>query len=760
MKKRGWWIPLCVVTATIMANAAVGTWKNFTSMKDVRSLARAGGTYWAATGGGLFSWTESTDAYQFFTNSEGLQNIDLTALGIDDDGNVWTGTSTGVIHVYSPSTGTWRYIFDIAGDPIETNKRINSFTMHGDTVLICTSFGLSMFHRGRFQFGDTYKRFGSLPANAKISCSSAIVSQESVWIAISDGLTINRIAVAGLASGNLLPPEAWSVRTVGSSTVVPRVLADWNGSIYAGTSTGLFRYADGSWAEVTGLSGQSIVAVLPTVSSIIACGPGVVSTVDNQNNVQAFGVPFPSQTVGTSVAANAAGQPVVGSSGGGILTYSANWIRHLPNGPNSNQFLSVTVDADGNVWAASGSSNGSGFYRYKGKTWKSFTPETNPAMLINEVYRISTGCDGTVWASTYGRGIVEMPPGVDTVEASHVFGVNVGMVGVPNNPSFVVPSTVACDSHGNLWLSILNAGDKRPLAVRQANGSWTTLPAIVNGVPVAFLMDNPVDRCLAVDANDNLWATVREGGSRGVISFGNRGTLDSTSAFHITSADGLPSDDIKTIVVDRDNNIWVGTDRGIGIILDPNNPKRAGGIASYKPLADLNLVVNTIAVDPLNQKWVGTSEGVIVLSQDGTQQVANYTVRNTGGKLIDNDVKSIAVDPNTGTVYMGTIYGLSSLTTAGALPKVSFEELTLSPNPFLLPNGSQLTIDGLVENSSIKILSIDGKLVRDLTTPGGRIGFWDGMDEEGKYVASGVYLVAAYSEDGRVATGKVAVIRR
>jgi hypothetical protein len=271
-------------------------------------------------------------------------------------------------------------------------------------------------------------------------------------------------------------------------------------------------------------------------------------------------------------------------------------------------------------------------------------------------------------------------------------------------------------------------------------------------------MDNPVDRCLAVDAFDNLWATVRQGSSAGVISFGNRGRLDSTSAYHLNSSDGLPSNDIKTIVVDRDNNIWVGTDRGIGIILDPNNPKRSGGTASYRPL--LGLVINTIAVDPLNQKWVGTPEGVVVLSQDGTQLVASYTVESTGGRLIDNDVKSIAVDPNSGTVYMGTVSGLVSLTTPAAAPKLAFETLNLSPNPYLLPNGSQLTIDGLVENASIKILSIEGKLVRELKTPGGRIGFWDGMDEDGEYVASGVYLVTAYAEDGRVATGKVAVIRR
>jgi flagellar hook assembly protein FlgD len=104
---------------------------------------------------------------------------------------------------------------------------------------------------------------------------------------------------------------------------------------------------------------------------------------------------------------------------------------------------------------------------------------------------------------------------------------------------------------------------------------------------------------------------------------------------------------------------------------------------------------------------------------------------------------------------------LASLTTSGAAPRPAFEKLVLSPNPYVVPNQAPLTVDGLVENSSIKILSVDGRLIRALTTPGGRIGFWDGRDENGRDVPSGIYLVIAYSEDGsEVTTGKVAVVRR
>jgi hypothetical protein len=57
-------------------------------------------------------------------------------------------------------------------------------------------------------------------------------------------------------------------------------------------------------------------------------------------------------------------------------------------------------------------------------------------------------------------------------------------------------------------------------------------------------------------------------------------------------------------------------------------------------------------------------------------------------------------------------------------------------------------------------MTVDGHRVRDLATPGGRLGYWDGKDDHGTDVASGVYIIIAYSGDGSsVASGKIAVIR-
>jgi sugar lactone lactonase YvrE len=763
MKTRGWLLTALAVFSLAPAAAQVGKWRNYTSMMEARGVARDGTTYWSATSGGLFAFTATDNRFTTFTNAEGLQRNDLTAVAVDNRGSVWTGTTTGLLHVYSPSETSWRYISDIANKEVP-NRRINGFMVHGDSVFICTDFGISAFDLRQFAFRDTYTKFGTALASDNVSVYSTVIAEGKLLAAISNRVSTHRVAVGDLSNPNLLPPEAWALEMVGPSTSVVRSLVVFSGSVYAGTSSGLYRREGTMWTGVPALAGTNIVGVAVTGNVLgVVTTSREVFTMDPQEVVSQYGSVLPHDPL--SITMSHTGEPVVASATGGLLTYAGSWRSSFPNGPASNQFISVGVDNSGNVWGASGiNGGGKGFYRFDGTRWKSFTSEAT-GLPFNDYYKVSVGCGGAVYIGSWGRGTVELAPGVDTVTADQHISTNVGIQGIPIDNAFVVAGTTVCDGRGNTWVASLDAADRRVLALRPQGGTWRTLPLYLDPTtnppsrPISFLLWEDVDRSFAVDAFDNLWSVVRDGAIGGVVSLGNRGQIDSTVAFHITSADGLPSDVVRTIVTDRSNNIWVGTSEGIGIILDPSNPKRPGGIAGYRPLP--NQRINTIAVDALNQKWVGTSEGVIVLSPDGTQQIAVYNVENTDGRLIDNNVRSIDIDHETGTVYFGTGSGMASLTTTAIAPVQEFERIIVSPNPFIIPAGKPLLIDGLVENTSLKILSIDGRVVRQVRSPGGRIGFWDGKDDDGTDVASGIYMIVAFSDDGsKVATGKVAVIRR
>ena len=45
-------------------------------------------------------------------------------------------------------------------------------------------------------------------------------------------------------------------------------------------------------------------------------------------------------------------------------------------------------------------------------------------------------------------------------------------------------------------------------------------------------------------------------------------------------------------------------------------------------------------------------------------------------------------------------------------------------------------------------------------SPGGLVAYWDGRDDDGNLVSSGVYIVIAFDQEGNsVETGKIAVLR-
>ncbi|MEK6571277.1 MAG: two-component regulator propeller domain-containing protein, partial [Bacteroidota bacterium] len=406
---------------------------------------------------------------------------------------------------------------------------------------------------------------------------------------------------------------------------------------------------------------------------------------------------------------------------------------------------------------ASGINNrGTGFYSFdfsapSGKQWTNYRVSTNPELKFDDYYKVSLGINNSKWMSSWGKGVAR----IDGNATITLFDQrNSCLVGISDDPNFVVIGDAAPDRRGNTWMTVRSAATGNVLAVYRSDSTWFCLRNGLN--PSATLLTS-----LAIDLFDTKWIVSEDASLRGLLYLNDGGTLTNTNDdvwSILTNADGLSSSNITRVIVDRDGEVWVGTDLGVNIIVNPRNPR---GQNIRRVFIAREQYVNDIAIDPIGNKWVGTKEGVFVLSPDGTSLLAQYTVGNTDGKLIDNDVRAVAFDEKRGIAYFGTENGLSSLTTTAVAPVENFDELLISPNPFRLPNSRTLQIDGLVRDSNIKILTIDGRVVREFSAPGGRIAFWDGRDEGGTLVPSGVYLIVAFSENGdQLTKGKVAVLKK
>ena len=86
------------------------------------------------------------------------------------------------------------------------------------------------------------------------------------------------------------------------------------------------------------------------------------------------------------------------------------------------------------------------------------------------------------------------------------------------------------------------------------------------------------------------------------------------------------------------------------------------------------------------------------------------------------------------------------------------------PSPFIIPDNKKLTIDGLMYNSFMKIMTLDGLVIRDIKSKGlsldGDQLAWDGKDNNGRFVSSGVYLLSIMDNSGNNIFTKITVIKK
>ena len=225
----------------------------------------------------------------------------------------------------------------------------------------------------------------------------------------------------------------------------------------------------------------------------------------------------------------------------------------------------------------------------------------------------------------------------------------------------------------------------------------------------------------------------------------------------------------RSFAEDLDGNIWIATSLGAFMIeaaniYTPNTyltqvkvPRNDGTDLADYLLSQVD--VTSIVIDGAGRKWVGTvGSGAYLISRDNMEEIYHFTAEKS--PLLSNDVLSIAVDNATGEVFFGTEKGLCSFMSdaTAAVKKKKKDDVYAFPNP--VPSGYRgvITVRGLSFDADVKILTVSGKLVAQGRSNGGTFT-WNGRDLKGRRVASGVYMIATATSDGKSGVvAKIAVV--
>ncbi len=720
-------------------------WHNYSDMKNIESIAVSDSAIMGATDGGGFFYNISDNSFKTFHRTDGLEGVSLTSVTVDKSGKIWFGSNSGIIDVYNPETNDFKTILDIYNSD-KSSKRINGLSSSGDTIIVSTDFGISLINANNYFFFDTFFKFGNFPANIKVNSSL----KTTVLYACTD----RGVAIQKAGATNLSAPESWNVYTTGDglpSNNIRKIIS-FNGSIITATANGLGSFNGTSWLNyIPELKSMFINDIFPEGDSLFI--------VTNNNYIYLYRNNILTQLLFTqdniSTINYSSSEGILAGTNKGILKLSDNSFIY-PNGPQANLFPSMAVDANENLWSASGTDvSGVGFYKFDGTDWFNYNTSNTQELPTNFYHTVYVSPDNTIYLGSWGQGFITISPDGTITNYN---GQNTGMQGINTNVDFLVINGFHIDSKNNLWVLNHGAIDRKILSMEDSEKQWTHF-----SVPPTGTQYNDKYFNLAIDQYNTKWFCSQAQSSRQGLYFFNEGNSTSSSqddVYEFITTPDINNNFVSSIKVDRRGDVWVGTGLGVNIIT--NTYSITTGIPKLIITSVFSLrqqSVTALAVDPLNQKWVGTNQGLILVNSDGTSLLT--TLNTTNSPLPSNQITSLAIDENTGTVYVGTDKGLTSFVTTAVKPKEAFDELTIYPNPLLLNSNSNLvTIDGLIRDTDIKILTISGKLVKEYSSPGGRVAVWDGRDDFGKLVPSGVYFIVAFDKEGNsVAKGKIAVLK-
>lgn len=223
---------------------------------------------------------------------------------------------------------------------------------------------------------------------------------------------------------------------------------------------------------------------------------------------------------------------------------------------------------------------------------------------------------------------------------------------------------------------------------------------------------------------------------------------------------------IGSITEDHDGKLWFGMHTGV-VVLDNVADAKGATLTLRRPIVARNdgtglgdylldtHVVYCIEVDASNRKWMGTNSGVYLVSADGTEILAHYSTENS--PLPSDHVGAVKCDPNSNKVYFGTSNGLVCYDSDSSPAADDYSQVYAYPNPVRPEYTGWITVAGLMDNSLVKIADAAGNVFYQGRSEGGMVS-WDGCDQNGRRVKSGVYYVFASQSNEGASKGAVAKI--
>lgn len=331
-----------------------------------------------------------------------------------------------------------------------------------------------------------------------------------------------------------------------------------------------------------------------------------------------------------------------------------------------------------------------------------------------------------------------------------------------NNKNYVVIQGLKFDNEGNLWC-VNNMSNEENLIMMSSDYQWKSL------YNSKFNAINNVCH-LTFDSRQLLWMVNNSWVNPSLFCYQpSTDRINAYTSFVNEDNTKVSVNYVRCVAEDKQGNMWIGTDAG-PLMLEPDEfnsenpifqqikvPRNDG--TNYADYLLAGIDITCMAIDGGNRKWFGTANnGIYLIDSDNMTEIQHFTASNSN--LLSDNIESIAINEETGEVFIGTNKGLCSYMSDAIEPVEEMnKDVTYAyPNPVRPDYTGPITIVGLTMDADIKITTSNGVLVAQGRSNGGTF-VWDGTDTNGKRVASGVYMVQTATAEGKKGTVcKIAIV--
>ncbi len=732
----------------------IGEWGVYSCHLPVRAVGYTPGYVWGLSEEGVFVIEEAETRYRELSRVNGLYANRPTALHTVSQGIVFLGYADGMVQ-YGRTPEDLQLWGGIAANQFYSARRIRDFAGWGDSLAMATDFGIVVWHIRRREVLATISQLPGRPFASPVH--KVLWSPEGLWAMTEGGVFL-------LPQGGTW--QAGWQKVSGPSTGLPDTL--WPAWAYtphgtlAGWKDTLYRWEGSQWTpfwpdafilrgNILGLYGNAqswAISTTDTFANYIS-ERGQVRRLWNPSSPTLWCSPD-LRIIALGSGWNAGATIAIGDN----ILQTAQWARLIEGRATH------VLPTDRGLWFIHG---GAGFWGAEyGRTF-TFYPHgasAGKAIYTHDLQRRSSTLhralisDGnTVWIAG-NSGLLQIPendPQALTYYTAYEVSNWDGLFPDANGkPTYLGFSALHLDKQGYLWIGKL--WGQYNLSLRTPQGEWLRLP----------YQDGPVLQIIE-DRRGYKWVLYQNGFLRVIHDNGNPENINGyRSQLYAPGSGplaGLPNNNIRCLAPDRNNAIWIGTDRGVAVLYgDPFS----NTLSLSLPVIDNRYLleeesITTIAVDGQNRKWFGTlSSGVYVTNAEGTRQIANFNTTNS--PLPSNYIYNIRPWDLTGETFIVTAEGIVSYRDWATEPSETLDSLHIFPNPIRRNYDGLVGIRGLSEGSTVRIFTVDGQLVRYLMAFGGQ-AVWDLQTVDGRRVSPGVYLISALdAEAKRSVVGKIVIL--